>query len=511
MEEDKNQTGNAQPSNGDDVDNQLDDLLPVPSTESEPVAGQVDGTMDTTLPPPGDESHAGDDATTHEELGVDTTADAIDDGIESSPDRTVDGGQTDPDESAEVLEIAGEPVTWEPVVDQTEKNDDPGPDTDPVNHDSEFFASTYRAGTAPGTSETSARALHPAPEPDASHHCTACGAAIGKSPYCPLCGTDQYPQSRRSALLSPLLSWSRPLVIRAVLTVAVTLVLIALLANSGASALIISAMAIPVVLVVRLAMQLQAHASIGWIQIGMMAFVGLVAGLPLAWFAARTVRQSWIETGVLNFGAAGFGGSFAAGAGAAPFIVWLVAGLLLPVVVILGIGAIPAALRMVVNPAPRESTGMLLSGAVAAGYVVASGIMFYRPLYSELAPRMTTSQWTLTIFGLAVIRPLVWIFSGAMIGAVVWRYLRTSWLASIVVPAAIAVAIPVGFSLLSLGASSGGYWLETIVGLIFALVAVFFYHRFLPVALKHDAGVGSGPGKQGVNEQDTGFRRTPVS
>ena len=490
MEDDRTALRNSSSTESGDFDDQIDDVLPVPSASSEARAGQVDGTMDTVLPTPGAESHAADDATTREEMDVDTTVDDVDDLIDSAPEvRSV----AQPRPSPERMEIAGEPVTWEPVDDQPEAIEIGDDDLNPINHDSDFFTSGYEAASqrASESQIPTDRVGEVTPEAQVTHQCTACGAQIGAAPFCPQCGTEQYPHSRFSALFAPLLTWSRPVIIRAILAVTAVMGLISLLANSGASALIIAAAVIPVVLVVRLTMQLQSHTSTGWMQIGMMAFVGLVAGLPLAWFASRMVRRTWFETGVLNFGAAGFGGTFAETAGVAPFAVWLVVGVLLPIVIILGIGAIPAALRMVLNSAPLESTGMLLSGALAAGYVVASGIMFYRPLYAELAPQMTTSQWTLTIFGLAVIRPVVWVFAGAMIGAMVWRYVRTASPASVMIPAIIAVSIPLGFTLISLAVSPAGYWLETILGMIFAIVAVFFYYRFLPVALKNDAELGS--------------------
>jgi hypothetical protein len=132
---------------------------------------------------------------------------------------------------------------------------------------------------------------------------------------------------------------------------------------------------------------------------------------------------------------------------------------------------------------------MILSATVAAGFVIASAVMFYRPLYDEMAPRMSTSQWTLTVLGLGVIRPLVWVFGGAMIGAVVWRFLRTASPASVTVPAVIAAAIPLGFAVLSLAAGPAGHWVETLVGLAFAAAAVYVYPRFLATAIRNDASL----------------------
>src|SRR5690606_5456359 len=150
--------------------------------------------------------------------------------------------------------------------------------------------------------------------------------------------------------------------------------------------------------------------------------------------------------------------------GNAPFLVWLTSGLLLPLVVILAIGAAPAALRMALAMPPKESNGMMLSAGVAAGYMIGSVIVFYWPLYTELSPIMTTSEWTLTILGVTVVHHLVWVYSGAILGAVVWRYLRDATLAAIAMPAGIAIGLPLAFSLVSLAVSPAGLWAAIVVG-----------------------------------------------
>ena len=503
MDDERNLQPKSDATRRDDVDDQIDALLPVPSKEATPAAEEIDSSMDTVIPNHGDAVSSSDDATTSEEMEVDTTNDGIDDIIDFShqpepdddPEQRADD-RGDEQANDEDLVIAGEPVSWEPVDDvdpESPHNDD----NHPINEDSEFFTSSYVpfAPTGddervPGKQSTSTRASieseSGSTEANSSHRCSACGADTGSSPFCPQCGTDQYPSSRLGTLLQPLLSWSRPLAIRAILFAGGLFILLALLSDSGTTALIISAVTIPLVLLARIRMQLSDHARSGWIQVGMVAFVGLVIGLPLAWFGARMVIRQWFDTGVLNFGAAGYGGNFAEAAGVAPFFVWLVVGLLIPVVVILAICAIPVALKMALNMPPKESTGMILSGAVAAGYVIASGIVFYSPLYDQLMPRMSTSQWTLTIFGLAVVRPIVWILGGSMLGAIVWRYLRTASPASIMLPAVIAGVLVIGYSILSLASSPAGHWAETVVGILFAVAAIFFYHRFMETAIRND-------------------------
>ena len=153
-------------------------------------------------------------------------------------------------------------------------------------------------------------------------------------------------------------------------------------------------------------------------------------------------------------------------------------------VAILVLGAAPGALRTALGMLPKERTGMMLSASVAAGYMIGTAAVFYWPLFSEIAPIMSTSEWTLTILGVAIIRPAVWVFSGAMVGAVVWRYLRDASLPGIATPAALAVGLPVGFSILSLAVAPAGLWASTLTGMAFAIAAIYFHMRFVETALK---------------------------
>lgn len=429
------ESGHEAESNLDDT---LDSLLPVPeeSTESPVGHARVDGPMDEVLPAPGEPDLSDDDASTREELEVDTTADGVDDFIPLHATNTEDG------------------------VDEN----DPASTTDP--------------SVVNASSQTSSQ-------------CLICGKEIGQTRFCPECGTEQVPTSKVMARLAPIFMWSRPLAIRVTLSIGALLALLALLGDSGANALIITASTLPVVLLIRLADQLGGESRNGWIQNCMMALVGVAVSLPIAWLATRMVKRSWFDGGVFNFGATNFGGIAVESTGAAPFPVWITSGIFLPIVVILAIAAGPGALRMALAMPPRESTGMMLTASAAAGYTVGSAIVFYWPLFTEMPPIMPTSQWTLTILGVAVIRPLVWVYSGAIIGAVVWRYLRNASLPGVAIPAAIAIGLPLAFSITTLAIAPIGLWASVIVGLIFACAAVYLHIRFLRTAIDNDGSMGT--------------------
>ncbi len=428
MSEEREKSPEQEHETDSTVGDKLDSLLPVPGDSSgesdEP--GQVDGPMDELLPAPGDANESDDDASTREEMEVDTSADDVDDFI--------------------------------PLHD------------DPVNEEPEPSAESGSPGAPPDTSSTSL---------SGQNTCLICGEEIGDARFCPVCGTEQIPTSKFVAGLAPVFMWSRPLPIRVVLSIGIALTLFALLADNGTAALIISASIVPIILLMRIAGEIGGQSRNDWIQVGMMVLIGAAVGLPISWLANRMVARSWFEGGVVNFGATNFGGVAVETVGSGPVLVWLTNGILLPLIMILVIGAAPAALRMVLTMPSREETGGMLSASVAAGYMIGSATVFYWPLFSEIPPIMSTSQWTLTILGIAVVRPMVWILSGAMIGAVVWRYLRDASLPGVASPAALAIGLPFGYSLLSLAVGPTGLWTSMIVGIAFAGAAGFFHTKFL--------------------------------
>lgn len=463
MEDDQRDPHEPSRDHDDALEETLEQLLPVPD-EAPTEPGRIDSPLDNLLPVPGDEYIAADDASTSEELEVDTTADGVDDIIVLA--------------ASDVVTPHGDDDATTSWVD----------DNEPLSDESEMFAAitadeVATASTDLGDDQGDMNEDAATTEPT-DGICPGCGSEVGTVAYCPRCGTEQAPTTRAAAILLPLIAWTKPLSARITLLSGAALVLLALLADSGAAALIIGSAILPVVMISRIAMEVRQQKREHQVQVLLMAFGGFVLGLIIAWLGARTVGNAWFDSGVFNYGAAGFGGSFAHTAGSAPFLVWLMNGLILPILTIAAIGALPYGLRLSTNMPPRESSGVLLSAAVAAGYVFASAVAFFRPLFTESAPTLGTSEWTLTIIGLAVIRPLVWIFAGAIIGAVVWRYMRTADLGAVMVPGIIAIALPLLFSLFTLGVASVSLWLEVLLGLIFAAAGWYLYRRYLLAAMK---------------------------
>lgn len=431
----------------DRLEDRLDALLPAP--EREPGERLVVGDqLDTLLPTPDSTTISSDDATTREELETDTSNDGVDD----------------------IIEI--------PLPDD---------DNDPINQDSGFFASSYESSVQNESHQGEPDVDPTGDDSAAAHTCIACGARIDSYAFCPHCGTEQHPESRLTAALQPLLGWSKAPLARATMSFGALLVVVSLLTDNGAAALVFAALIGPAVILFRIFQHTAPHGKASLVTAAALVVIGFLIGLPFAWLGARMVKGSWFDTGVLNYGAAGYGGSFSAQAGLPPFTVWLVVGLLLPIVAMFAIAGFPVIARFLLRLQVHELSGMFFSAAVTVGFVAAGAIVFYDPLWSHHPPTMPSSQWTLMLLGLGIIRPIVLMLLGAMVGAVAWRYLRTMDPATVVIPASITMSLWLGFSVLSLIAESNGHWAEFILGIVFAVVCGWVYARLLNVASRHDA------------------------
>ncbi len=272
---------------------------------------------------------------------------------------------------------------------------------------------------------------------------------------------------------------------RRVMATGIVLALVSLLANSGGLALIVLSAIVPVLIVITLTQhdvfEKESNLLIAAVGVGG-AIVGIVLSLLSAWIQ----WSQWFDTGVLNFGAAGFGGRFADEAGSAPFIVWFMVGLVVPVVALAGIAGIPIAMRRWPQFRNEVMDGMILTGASAAGFSIGASIVYWWPMIADPGPQTNVSDWTLSIIGVTILRTSVITLCGAMIGAGIWRYMITPAASVIVLP---AVGGAIGYVLLTFGSiqfQAAGNWPELLwIALLLAVVFVV-YRRVLDQAVMTD-------------------------
>ncbi len=269
------------------------------------------------------------------------------------------------------------------------------------------------------------------------------------------------------------------------LAAGLVLILLCLLANSGGLALIVLAAIVPILIVITLT-QHDVFEKESNLLVAAVGAGGSVVGLVLSLLSSWIHGSQWFDTGVLHFGAAGFGGRFAEAAGNAPFIVWSLVGLVIPALAIAGIAGIPIGLRRWPQFRNEVMDGMILTGAAGAGFSIGASIVYWWPMIADPGPQTNVSDWTLSIIGVSLARPAVIALCGAMIGAGVWRYMLTPSASMIVLPAVSGI---VGYLLLTFGSiqlQPLGIWPEFIWTLL-VLAAVFvLYRRVLDGAVMTD-------------------------
>ena len=234
---------------------------------------------------------------------------------------------------------------------------------------------------------------------------------------------------------------------RAVLAGGAVLILLALLASNAGIALTIGAAIVPLILLLVIAGPRSARLNDPTIMLAVTGLGGVIVGGLLGWIAARLVASTWFDEGVLNFGAAGFGGTFARAAGTAGWLVWLVTGLVLPLAALAAALGVPVALHRA-GRFPGSDNGLHLGAAAGAGYAIGTAAVFWSPLNVHPAPGFTVSDWTLMILGVSVLQPIAIVLGFAALGAGVWRYLRDQQIPPLVLPAVCGIG---GLLLMRLG------------------------------------------------------------
>ncbi len=164
--------------------------------------------------------------------------------------------------------------------------------------------------------------------------------------------------------------------------------------------------------------------------VGAGALVGLLGGL----LSSFVFERFWFSDSRLNLGAIGFSGISANGEGSVPFGVVLLGGLLIPVLTGAALLGGPVALRRWPVFRNEITDGMTLGGLGAAGFATVSSFVYFWPSAFDDLPDRPVSQWTALLAGIVVIRPVVLILAGSLLGIAAWQYLSTKDIRSVLVP-----------------------------------------------------------------------------
>jgi hypothetical protein len=477
-----------------------DDPIAMPDAETAEQARRIrwNSSIDNLIPEPRDEPYHDDD-----DAGPDPY-DARDEVDIHVPSATGDArDEVDDFSTEEELDVDNAPAGHNPE----HRASNASPDRSPATGESV----TYRFGrdaedALPESEERVDAGMAAEAEPHEATQrlttCPVCGQATEPLRFCGYCGSPLTEQrreitgdtpvqrlvSRAEGVLEPVAEWTRPGAMRAILAVGFLLVLVSLLANSGALALIIGASILPIA-ILYWCRKVDVVENEPWYIVVAFGVVGVVIGALLGWLAAFTTTTSWFETGVLNFGAAGFGGRFAEAAGAAPFIVWMIGGALVPLLALAAIVASPLLARRFAPLGNEVMDGLTVAAAMGGGFAIGTAAVFVAPMFGQPGPSISPSAWTLTTIGLTIVRPLIWTLAGGMIGAGAWRYLFTGKLTTAIAPVGLGVLGPLLFALLSLQLQPVGLWAEVLAGVIIAAVVAALYARTLSEAILEDRKV----------------------
>lgn len=281
---------------------------------------------------------------------------------------------------------------------------------------------------------------------------------------------------------------------RLVLLGGALLMLLALLANSAGIALIVASAIVSILIVLSLSGQDVFEHESGLLITGV-GVIGGIIGIVIGTLGSWLTSSNWFDSGQLNYGAAGFGGRFANGAGAAPFSVWFLNGLILPLLALAAIAVAPVALRRMPQFRNEVMDGVILVGASAAGFAIGTALIYWGPMLGDQGPQTSVSDWMLTTIGVVLLRPVVITLAGAMLGAGIWRYMVSPKLSTIIIPAAGSIG---AFLLLTFGSiqiQPTGLWPELIWTLVVAAATFVIYRTVLRSAISTDR---SALGKDGT-------------
>ena len=271
------------------------------------------------------------------------------------------------------------------------------------------------------------------------------------------------------------------------------LVLVLLLADLAGLAIAVAVAVLPTLTVAYLTHQ-DVYEREPWPLLVAVGAAGFVAGVLVSLLNSALVQELWLGETVFNIGNAGFAGPERIGEGTVPLNLLVLVGLLTP---LLAVGAQlvgPLALRR--WPAYRNEVmdGVTLGAAAGGGFATASAVVYYWPFITGGDSRGDAGDWTATLIGLVLVRPLILAATAAMVGAGVWRYAMTLRSRDLLVPLLAglggAVVYPVGV----LAVIPAGTTVELVWGIVALAGVGVLFRRVVAAAQVYDQRVAMGGG-----------------
>ena len=330
-------------------------------------------------------------------------------------------------------------------------------------------------------------------EMETRQRCPHCGSNVESLAFCGVCGhrlhvADRpHDDSLRGRLDAALLRIrARPL--GTVLVVASLVIFLLLLGGQAGIATLVALLVAPYVLLSWLT-RLDLYEREPWPLLGSVLGGGALLGLLGGWLASEVFARFWFDDTRLNLGAIGFAGISANGEGGVPFGVLLLDGLVIPILTGAAVLAGPILLRRWPVFRNELSDGMTLGALAAAGFATLSSFVFFWPSVFDDLPDRPVEEWTAILAGTVVLRPVVLILAGSLLGIAAWQYAATRDLRPVILAGAAGVfgwlALPLG----SLVLTQSGAVAEFVWYLVAAVVVGFLFRVVLNPTLERDRAV----------------------
>jgi hypothetical protein len=276
--------------------------------------------------------------------------------------------------------------------------------------------------------------------------------------------------------------------VRAILLVAALIVFLLLLSGQAGLATLVALLIVPYVLLSYL-MRLDLYEREPLTLMGAVLGAGALLGLLGGWLSNVIFEQLWFSDSRLNLGAVGFAGISANGEGGVPFSVILLSGIVVPALIGATVMSGPILLRR--WPVFRNEIldGMTLGGLAAAGFVTVSSFVYFWPGVFDGLPDRPVEEWTAILAGTVVVRPIVLILAGSLLGIAAWQYASSRDIRSVFAAGVTGafgwLALPLG----SLVLTQSGAVAELVWYLIALLIVGFLFREALHRGLAQDRSV----------------------
>ena len=325
---------------------------------------------------------------------------------------------------------------------------------------------------------------------DARTQCPNCGSSVEALAYCGVCGRaipqrQAEPDPGWRGRVEQAIATVREQPQRTFLIAAAVIIFLVLLSGNAALAAIIGLLVVPF-LVVNYLTRLDLFEREPWTLMAGVVGTGAAAGLVGGWLSSLVFDRLWFGDTRLNIGAVGFPGIVATGEGSVPFSVLLINGILIPVLFGAAVLGGPVFLRRWSVFRNEVLDGFTLGALAAAGFATLSAAVYFWPAVLSDLPDRPVSDWTAIVAGIGVIRPIVMILSGAMLGAAIWQYSAKRKLTEIAIPAAGGLAGWLGLALGSLIVMPSGAVTEFIWYAVILAIVGFVFREALSRGLAQD-------------------------